>query len=454
MSDRANTPQDEPEALGFVSSRLTQVNSIGFSAWAMMAAYITYFSMYAFRKPYTVAGYEAIVDWGISYKIILIFAQVGGYTLSKLIGIKLISELSARNRATMIVGLVGLAHLALLPYAFAPYWLKPICLFFNGLPLGMVFGCVFAYLEGRRVTEALAAGLCASFIMASGNVKSVGDMLLQYWEVPLFWMPFATGALFWPTLLLGTWMLAQLPPPNDADVASRAKRSPFNSAERSSFFRRNAFGFTLLISTIAMLTVFRTIRDDYANEIWQGMGIDEPEIFAKSETLVAFVCVLISAVPVFVKSNYRAFVAAMGIVGASYASATAVTLYYWNTEVWSQQQAFVFMVLIGICLYIPYVLFHTTIYERVIAIVRDKSNIGYLMYLGDFIGYLCSVVIMVVFDLGKHFDWSRATLEKMDFVGLLFWLAIIISPLSVFATGVAMVYFHRKQAANGLREQS
>ena len=444
MAEQEPNPLDA-HPTGFVANRLSRANSLFLSGWAMFAAYITYFSMYAFRKPYTVAGYDDLVDWGVSYKIILIFAQVGGYTLSKLIGIKLISELSATNRATMILGLVGFAHLALLPYAIAPYWLKPVCLFFNGLPLGMVFGCVFAYLEGRRVTEALAAGLCASFIMASGNVKSVGDMLMQYWEIPLFWMPFATGALFWPTLLLGTWMLAQMPPPNPRDVAARAKRAPFNRAERYAFFSKYAFGFTLLISMIAMLTIFRTVRDDYANEIWEGMGINEPEIFAKSETLVAFVCVLISAVPVFIRRNYQAFYTALAIVAISYACATMATIYFWNTEIWTQQQAFVFMVLIGICLYIPYVLFHTTIYERVIAIVRDKSNIGYLMYLGDFAGYLCSVVIMVIFDLGKQFDWSRSALENMDFVGLLFWLAIIISPLSIVATSAVMYYFQRVQ---------
>ena len=31
----------------------------------------------------------------------------------------------------------------------------------------MVFGLVLAYLEGRKLTESLAAGLCASFIISS-----------------------------------------------------------------------------------------------------------------------------------------------------------------------------------------------------------------------------------------------------------------------------------------------
>ena len=36
-----------------------------------------------------------------------------------------------------------------------------VWLFVNGLPLGMVFGLVIGFLEGRKVTEALSAGpLC------------------------------------------------------------------------------------------------------------------------------------------------------------------------------------------------------------------------------------------------------------------------------------------------------
>ena len=88
------------------------------------------------------------------------------------------------RRAAMILALIAVAHLVLLPYAIALYWLKPVFLFCNGLPLGMVFGCVFAFLEGRRVTEAMAASLCASFIMESGVVKAVGPILMQDYGVP------------------------------------------------------------------------------------------------------------------------------------------------------------------------------------------------------------------------------------------------------------------------------
>ena len=112
--------------------------------WSATGAFITYFSMYAFRKPFTVAKYENLELLWMDYKVILLFSQVGGYALSKFIGIKVISEMPSNRRAISIIGLVAVAHVALLPYAFAPLWLKPSFLFMNGLPLGMVFGCVCA----------------------------------------------------------------------------------------------------------------------------------------------------------------------------------------------------------------------------------------------------------------------------------------------------------------------
>ena len=66
----------------------------------------------------------------------------------------------------------------------------------NGLPLGMIWGLVFSYLEGRRQTELLGAGLSVSFIFSSGVVKSVGKVLMQDFGVTQMWMPFLTGLIF------------------------------------------------------------------------------------------------------------------------------------------------------------------------------------------------------------------------------------------------------------------
>jgi hypothetical protein len=52
------------------------------------------------------------------------------------------------------------------------------------------------------------------------------------------------------------------------------------------------------------------------------------------------------------------------------------------------------MVVLGIGMYVPYVAVHTSLFERLIAMTREKGNIGYLMYLADSAGYLGVCLLM------------------------------------------------------------
>ena len=91
-----------------------------FNNFAIFAAFGSYLSMYAFRKPFAVATFEGDLLWGVDYKIILIIAQVLGYMLSKFIGIKVISEMKRTNRAWMLLALIGVAEGALFLFAIVP----------------------------------------------------------------------------------------------------------------------------------------------------------------------------------------------------------------------------------------------------------------------------------------------------------------------------------------------
>ncbi|MAZ65185.1 MAG: hypothetical protein CMG51_02520, partial [Candidatus Marinimicrobia bacterium] len=59
-----------------------------------MAAFSTYFCMYAFRKPFSAASYEGLQFLNTSFdlKTVLVTSQIIGYALSKMIGIKVVSE--------------------------------------------------------------------------------------------------------------------------------------------------------------------------------------------------------------------------------------------------------------------------------------------------------------------------------------------------------------------------
>src|SRR6266540_2835207 len=193
-----------------------------FATYAIVAAFSTYFCMYAFRKPFAAAKFEGefFLGTSVALKTAIVISQIIGYALSKYIGIKVCSEVSATRRAITLVMLIVWAELALVAYGLVPNNLKVIAIFFNGLPLGMVWGLVVWYLEGRRTSELLLAGLSCSYIVSSGIVKDIGRAMMeggaaQWWrQVPLIggpigsalgrvnegWMPAITGRHLLPLI--------------------------------------------------------------------------------------------------------------------------------------------------------------------------------------------------------------------------------------------------------------
>jgi hypothetical protein len=202
----------------------------------MVAAFATYFCMYAFRKPFTAGTYEDHELWGVDYKIVLIIAQVLGYTLSKFSGIKIISEMPPHRRIAAILIFIGIAQVALVLFGLIPAPYNFVCLFLNGLPLGLIWGLVFSFVEGRRHTELLGATLCVSFIVASGVVKSVGTLLMTRFGVGEFWMPAATGLVFALPLLLAVAVLSRMPPPTEEDERIARDAFPCRDGNGASSF--------------------------------------------------------------------------------------------------------------------------------------------------------------------------------------------------------------------------
>ncbi len=377
----------------------TSSNSLGsrslWAAWAVIAAFGTYFCMYAFRKPFTAAGFETATAIGANLKTVLVGSQLVGYMLSKFIGIKVIAEMPPHRRSGGIVALILVAEAALVLFAMIPPPWNAACLFANGLALGMVFGLVLGFLEGRQLTEALVAGLCASFILADGVVKSVGAALLAR-GISEFWMPSATGALFLVPLAVFTWMLSCLPPPGPHDVLARAARPTIDRAARWQLLNGYFFGLVLLLVMYSAVTVLRSVRADYAREIWIGLGQSaQPSTFTLSEIFVALGVMVSSGCAVAIRDNRWAFFTALATCGLGFVL-IAAALVGWRMSVLN---SFAFMVLVGLGLYLPYVAIHTTVFERFLAMTRHRGNVGFLMYVADsagYLGYLASLGLMAL----------------------------------------------------------
>lgn len=408
------------------------------AAWAVTAAFGAYFCMYGLRKPYTAAAFSGLTFWGTSYKAVLVTAQVLGYTLSKFIGIRVIAELPPTRRAPVLLWLTGAAQVALVLFALVPAPWNALCLFLNGLPLGMVFGLVLGFLEGRRITEFLTAGLCASFILADGVTKSVGAALLAA-GIPPVWMPCVAGALFLLPLLGFVWMLTRIPPPDPADLAQRQPRPPITKAERRALVREYAPGLILLCGVYLLVTLLRSVRADFAPEIWAGLGYSgQPTLFTQSELWVALGVLLANGTACLIRDNRRAFFTALATALAGIVCA-ALALWGWQ-QGWLD--GFGLMVLIGLGLYLPYVAVHTTIFERLLALSGERGNLGFLLYLADAFGYLAYVAVMLA---------RNVTPTGQNLLTLFLWLTGVVTVGALILLAGAWAYFAARTARTPLQ---
>ncbi|MBA4020518.1 MAG: hypothetical protein C0483_25435 [Pirellula sp.] len=396
--------------------------------WSVVAAFGAYSCMYAFRKPFTAAAFDEVDFLGYAFKSVLITSQVAGYTISKFIGIKVVAEMPPSRRAAALLSLVGIAELALLAFAVVPPPWNAVCLFVNGLPLGMVFGLVLGFLEGRQSTEALAAGLCASFIVADGATKSLGAWLLQL-GVSEYWMPCVAGSLMIAPLLLFVGMLTKIPPPGAADVAARSRRTPLDRAERRALALRYAGGLIPIVSLYLAMTILRSLRADFAPEIWRGLGEPaQPATFTYSELWVALGVVAANGLAMFIRDNRRAFFISLLICGFG----AALLLGALALRRAGMLGGFEFMVAVGLGMYLPYVAIHTTVFERLIAMTRERGNLGFLMYLADSTGYLGYVAVMLI----HGFLGSR-----QDFLGFFLTACGTVAVFGLGCVGFSWRYF-------------
>ncbi len=421
-----------------ITRYLERAPVVVFSAYAIVAAFTTYFCMYAFRKPFTAATFDGAVQlpWvgALDYKIFLIISQVIGYTLSKFIGIKVVSEMTGRRRAVAILLVIGLAELSLGLFAITPRPYNAIFLFLNGLPLGMVWGLVFGFLEGRRISEALGAGLSASYIVASGVVKSVGKWLLDDFGVSEAAMPFVVGLIFFPLLAFVVYALKLLPPPTPVDEAARVRREPMDAAQRRRFVLAFLPGLSFLTFLYMFLTAYRSIRDDFAREIWDALGYgSQPSIFAWTEVPVAVGVLIGLALLMMVKDNRRALLVVHGMMAGGTALIGIVTFGYqmgWLGPV-------PFMVLVGFGAYLAYVPFGCVLFDRLIATVGFVATAGFMIYVTDAFGYVGSVGIMLYKNFGE------ANLDWLSFFVRFSYATSVICTVCFVASGI---YFWRRSA--------
>ena len=408
--------------------------------YAALVSFGTYVFIFGFRKSFTVCTFDGLTFGPIAYKTALVISQMLGYLLAKFYGIRFISGMQKTNRYKTIFLLTGIAWAAWLLFAIIPAPYNVVFLFINGFPLGMLWGVVFSYVEGRRSTDFIGAALAVSFIFSAGWVKSVGGWLLLNFHITEFWVPFCTGLVFAIPLMICVYGLEKVPPPSAQDELLRTTRVPMTSLDRKNLIKQYLPGVIAFVAIYLFATIFRDIRDNFSADMWKEMGYaSRPSIFTETETpITIFILILMGAV-VAIKNSFKALMVAHVFILFGFIIAGLSTYFFTNGKL----DPFWWMLFVGLGLYLVYIPFNSIFFDRLIAAFSMKGNVGFFIYVADSVGYVGSVSVMLVKEgMTLKIKWTQFFSQSV----------MILSFVGIFITLYSTYYFLSKSRTTPLMQ--
>lgn len=394
-----------------------------FILWAGGAALLSYSLVYALRKPYTAASFADVEFFDMDYKVVVTVSQIIGYVISKFVGIKLISELKREERLKFILLSIVMAELSLVFFGLlsAPYNIA--AMFLNGLSLGCMWGVIFSFIEGRRMTDILASLLGVSMVISSGTAKSVGLFVMNNLHVSEFWMPALIGAVALPVLALLGYALNRLPQPTEEDIALKSERATLDGKQRWELFKNfMPFLLMLFVANIAIV-VLRDIKEDFLVNIID-MSHYSPWLFAKIDSVVTLIILATFGLMVFVKDNLKVLSILFGLIIAGMLVMAVVSF----GQERFQLSPVVWLFLQSLCLYMAYLTFQTIFFDRFIACFKIHGNVGFFIVTTDFLGYTGTVLVLVLKEFcHPDIDWAAFYNLFAGYVGVFCCIIFICS---------------------------
>jgi len=206
-------------------------------------------------------------------------------------------------------------------------------------------------------------------------------------------------------LIVMAYLLNKLPEPTPEDKASRTERVPLNGKQRMNIFKKYSALLVPLLLVNVLFTVLRDIKEDFLVDILQHTNLNLTSfLFVKIYSVITLMLLIVFGSMILVKDNKKALNILIFLM--MFGSFLVVFSSLFFNQIISMPIIWIFIQSLGI--YTAYLAFQTIFFDRFIAHFRIIGNVGFFIYLADFMGYLFSCVFLLgksVFNL--HINWLQ-----------------------------------------------
>jgi hypothetical protein len=291
----------------------------------------------------------------------------------------------------------------------------------NGFPLGLVWGLVFSYVEGRKFTELIGAMLACTFVFSSGWVKTIALWLQSSLELSINEVPYITGAFALFPAVIFIILLERFPGPTAEDIELRLERKALDHPTQKKILGDLQHLILPFVIIYGLLTILRDFRDNFSADMLNQYLVYNTQSFVKIELPVTLLLLCIVPVFSFIKSHTKSlkltaycitiggFICLISVIGFQLQLISLPAL----------------LVISGTGLYLGYILINISVMDRIIGLSGTNGNSGFLIYIADSVGYLFSLTITSVALLGKtkSIDWV-SIFDKLTIIGSILIIAL------------------------------
>jgi hypothetical protein len=225
--------------------------------------------------------------------------------------------------------------------------------------------------------------------------------------------------------IIFSYLLEKMPKPSNEEILANAPRTALTKSERKAI-NKKYFGFLFAIILLyGFLTLLRDIRDNFGAEIMSGLHIYNAKNLTQLESIITII--MLVSIPFIsrVKNHYNAILTTIvaTFIGGLICISTSILF---KNQVIDGMGLLLFS---GGGIYVGYILINISIMNRLIGFNGTPANSGFLVYMADSAGYLCSLFIsgFALFSKKGELPWLNWFQNLIFFGGIIVMLFAVVA---------------------------
>lgn len=327
-----------------------------------------------------------------SLKTYLIYSQIIGYFVGKILCAFFLSGIDKKKRFFIFLSVYSANIICYLPFYLGGLYVKMFSVFTSGILLSSIWGFIMFYIEGRYGIEIIMISLNFFTILGNGASRSFASILLEG-KIQEGWIPLicsVVGCVGGCACVYMLKFICELDPLEE-------ERREVTITDQTTYLKKYFLGILGISFMYGLMTSFKKFRDYFGLEIWKSIyGNNFPSHLYFSSEAFSAIAVTIAFATIFAFKDARKsfyYMLIMFLVMSIFILITTVSYILFPNY------GYLWIILTNIPMYSIYLPLGSLIYDKLMSYTGGKITSVFVFYIADIFGSLFTIITVLLKDL-------------------------------------------------------